>query len=951
MAAFNYPCPGIGSTAKRVLASLGLVTIIALSTTAAQAQPDFITFESGQVRPLAMTPDGSTLLAVNTPDNTLEVFSIVLGELTHTDSIPVGMEPVAVAARNNTEVWVVNFLSDSVSVVDLSLSPPRVVRTLLVGDEPRDIVFAGTGGTDRAFISTAHRGQHLEATGRSAQLTTAGVGRADVWVFNATNLGTALGGTPVDVLTFFADTPRALAVTPDRSTVYVAAFYSGNQTTTVTETVVCNGFQVSGGTDCGTGAPGGVPGPDDNANGDPAPETGVIVKFDQSSGEWRDAIGRDWSGAVPFTLPDHDVFSFNANTLASINTFDHVGTTLFNMVVNPDPLNPKVYVTNFEQPNHLRFEGPGNHGGSTVQGHLSESRITVLDPSGPSATPRHLNKHINYANLHTNAGADHNAIEAQKTHSLATPMQPVVNSAGDTLYLAAFGSARIGVFATAQIENDSFDPTVDSANYIDTGGGPSGLVLDEANERLYVLTRFANRVEVIDLNTNDQVETHNLHNPEPTAVVDGRPFLYDANLTSGNGEASCSSCHIFGDMDHLAWNLGDPDGVVTTNSQPQAVNIPLGNKTTFHPMKGPMTTQTLRGLATHGSMHWRGDRVDGFFGLDPCSEPEGAACSEEHGFNNFIVAFEGLVGMQGTITATQMQQFTDFALQIMLPPNPVRPLDRSFTAGVGTAPDIYGTPDLQGTITDTVSDCQGCHRFEPSAGFFGSGGGKTFEGEPQVFKVAHLRNVYQKVGMFLQSGNQVRGFGILHDGSVDTVKTFLNSGPFQLNNTQENALQQFVLQFDTDLAPMVGQQVTLTSTNGAVANPRINEMVAQAGTHYNSLMLGGDVPECDVIVKGVIAGESRGAVRLASGQFQPDRADDTLLTLNQVRNLVGADTPATFTCVPPGSGVRMGINRDRDTVLDGDDNCPATFNSNQRDKDHDGIGNACDPDYVAPVGC
>ena len=31
----------------------------------------------------------------------------------------------------------------------------------------------------------------------------------------------------------------------------------------------------------------------------------------------------------------------------------------------------------------------------------------------------------------------------------------------------------------------------------------------------------------------------------------------------------------------------------------------------FHPMKGPMTTQSLRGMANHGPMHWRGDRTGG----------------------------------------------------------------------------------------------------------------------------------------------------------------------------------------------------------------------------------------------------------------------------------------------------------------------------------------------------
>jgi DNA-binding beta-propeller fold protein YncE len=112
------------------------------------------------------------------------------GGLSFAASVSVGMEPVAVAARSNAEVWVVNHLSDSISIVDLSGPVPGVKRTLLVGDEPRDIVFAlpacvdlfdtgqpvETGGSpnglcdnngitvgtagDRAFITTAHRGQH-----------------------------------------------------------------------------------------------------------------------------------------------------------------------------------------------------------------------------------------------------------------------------------------------------------------------------------------------------------------------------------------------------------------------------------------------------------------------------------------------------------------------------------------------------------------------------------------------------------------------------------------------------------------------------------------------------------------------------------------------------------------------------------------------------------------------
>src|SRR5579872_702254 len=137
------------SQRKRWMFALGALLVVsaivsaALFTRAVSAAsngPSFVEFESGQVRPIAMSPDGTKLFATNTPNGTLEVFNITSSGLTPLARVPVGMEPVAVAARNNNEVWVANHLSDSVSVVSLS-GTPHVVRTLLVGDEPRDIVF------------------------------------------------------------------------------------------------------------------------------------------------------------------------------------------------------------------------------------------------------------------------------------------------------------------------------------------------------------------------------------------------------------------------------------------------------------------------------------------------------------------------------------------------------------------------------------------------------------------------------------------------------------------------------------------------------------------------------------------------------------------------------------------------------------------------------------------
>ena len=116
---FGCISPSVGpSNTCRLMVALALACALYLST--AQAA-DFVAFESGPVRPMALSPDGSRLYAVNTPDNRLEIFTVSdAGTLVHAASVPVGLEPVAVAVRNASEVWVVNHLSDSVSIVNTS---------------------------------------------------------------------------------------------------------------------------------------------------------------------------------------------------------------------------------------------------------------------------------------------------------------------------------------------------------------------------------------------------------------------------------------------------------------------------------------------------------------------------------------------------------------------------------------------------------------------------------------------------------------------------------------------------------------------------------------------------------------------------------------------------------------------------------------------------------------
>jgi DNA-binding beta-propeller fold protein YncE len=921
----------------------------------------FTAFESGQVRPLAISADHRLLYATNTPDNRVEIFRIAGRELVPIASVPVGLEPVALA-EHGRELWVVNHLSDSVSIVDVSV-PQRahVARTLLVGDEPRDIVFAGRGG-GRAFITTAHRGQN---TGRDPQLTTPGSGRADVWVFDAARPGASLGGTPLTVITLFADTPRALAVTPDGATVYAAAFESGNRTTVVHERLVTGN--------------GGLPPPFTNALGDPAPGAGLIVRrrIDPVDGQphWLDNVGRRWDDQVKLGLPDKDVFAIDAIASPPVArpgaVFAGVGTVLFDMAVHP--VTGKLYVANTEARNDVRFEGHNAFGptqgapAGSVRGHFSDSRITVIDPATGAVQPRHLNKHIDYA-------AD--GTPAEVARSLALPTGMAFSPDGATLYVAALGSSKVGVFSTAELEADTFVPAQDRQIAL-TGGGPTGLALDGASGLLYVLTRFDNAISIVDPRARRQIGHVAMFNPEPPSLVAGRRFLYDAALTSGHGDAACASCHVFGDFDSLAWDLGDPDGASEPAPGPFAIDpVDIGLPRPFlHPLKGPMTTQSLRGLANHGPMHWRGDRTGGTDAtlqvVLPSAQPDTGSFDEQAAFRKFNVAFTGLLGRSAQLSDAQIQAFTDFMLQVTYPPNPIRNLDSSLTPDQQAGRDFYfsHTPDGRELVSDGNHNCNGCHVLDPRGnaefhvaypGFFGTDGTYSFDSETQIFKIPHLRNMYQKVGMFGMGdtllpgddsglliflpapyndtgflGDQVRGFGFLHDGSVDTLFRFhgvsafvrddrFNPGGIPIithpddpaqaraeltaNVTQRRQIEAFMMAFDSNLAPIVGQQVTLAADSGADVEARIALLEARAAA--------GD---CDLVVHGVLAVRPVGFLYdPAAARFVPDTARGAALGDAALRSLrwIG---PLTFTAVPPQSGHRIALDRDLDGVLNGDE--------------------------------
>jgi hypothetical protein len=81
-----------------------------------------------------------------------------------------------------------------------------------------------------------------------------------------------------------------------------------------------------------------------------------------------------------------------------------------------------------------------------------------------------------------------------------------------------------------------------------------------------------------------------------------------------------------------------------------------------------------------------------------------------------------------------------------------------------------------------------------------------------------------------------------------------------------------------------------------------------------------DAGECDLVAKGRIAEHEAGFLYLGGGRFQPDRRAVPAILDRDLRRLVTASgAELTYTGAPLGSGRRIGIDRDLDGALDGDE--------------------------------
>jgi hypothetical protein len=111
---------------------------------------------------------------------------------------------------------------------------------------------------------------------------------------------------------------------------------------------------------------------------------------------------------------------------------------------------------------------------------------------------------------------------------------------------------------------------------------------------------------------------------------------------------------------------------------------------------------------------------------------------------------------------------------------------------------------------------------------------------------------------------------------------------------------------NSNVAPVVGQQITLRKHAVLASLPRLGLLRDRA-----------EEGECDLVAKTSL-GREVGFYYLSNGTFVTDLELIHPLPAAAVV-LLAQISPVTFTCVPPGSGVRAGIDRDLDGALDGDE--------------------------------
>lgn len=635
--------------------------------------------------------------------------------------------------------------------------------------------------------------------------------------------------------------PRALTTDAAGTRVFVAFQHSGNQTTVLAA---------------------------DHAPVPPAPTNPALATAPQTA-----LIVPSSDRRIPYAVLDHDVAEISVSTLQVTRYLSGAGTLLFDLALRPN--SEDLWIANTEARNLVRFE-------PVLRGHIADNRLTRFNLTSQDRALHDLNPGIDYATLPNAAARD---------LALAQPTALAFTPDGLHVWVAASGSDRVAcIDANTGSIRDRVDLRRDSPSLV---RGPRGLALDAARNRLYVLNKLANTLSVIDSDSGALLSEVPVgsHDPTPPEIRRGRGFLFDARL-SGNGIASCATCHPDTDRDGLAWDLGDPAGpmIQVTGANLAAHDIRVRNRP-MHPMKGPMVTQTLRGMSPTNLFHWRGDRPT---------------------LHDFNATFPALLGGP-PIPAADIDSLQSYLNTVRHHPNPNRLLD-------GALPLTFrgGNPRQGKALFDIhINHCGVCH-----AGPIGSNNNiddlRNFGGI-QSIKTPPLQTTYQRALLDTRAGaTNVSGFGLGHDGTVGNQ--FLPTVHFyeldELVGQDFTDVTSYVLCFDSGTHPAVGWNRTVTTTNCVDPTFLAALSTLQAQASFTN--------RCSLVAHGFLRG------RVRHFQFDPriqayipDRAADPALSGAELLGSMADDDSLNFLVGLPSQGALLGIDRNQDGAADGNEPIPA----------------------------
>ncbi len=696
------------------------------------------TTETAPTHPLEASADGVFL--AHTATGYIHRFAIANGTLVEQAKRHICEEPGAVRAHGRS-VFVV--CPAARALIELDAKSLGTKRTLALPAEPADLVFAGK----RAFV----------ALPRTRALI----------VLDPKN------GKTIATMALAMSEPRALAT--DGEKVYVLGYRTGNGTTVLPGAVIdrqqiAAQFNAASHPDSPAQGRNPVPNlpegfvPAKNVALPRAPQSGLIVR-QQDDGVWRDDAGRDWSefvsgeraplaGRKPgWALPDNDLAIVSSKLRLTYRS------SLLTHGLAIASIDGDVAIAAIEAHNQIRFE-------PNLRGRFVRHELLIGRPEDLSRTAAHdLNPHIDVQGQGSpnTSIAEVRAIVADKHH----------------FYLAAAGSDRIVIM----------NRRARSIAQLPVPAAPIALALYEG--QLLLFSRDTAQLSAIDLDRRAMTQTIDIRPAPDARLALGRRWLTNARLTSANGTQSCAGCHLDGHVDRLAWDLGDPAGEM----KPFAGNCftDAGRRCTdWHPMKGPMVTQSLRDIIGREPFHWRGDRI---------------------GIHDFKQTYTKLLGRSAAPSDADLDQLKAYLSQLKSPRNPFLTsagklptrLDLNAIAGIG-APRRSSWPignAARGLVRFRSEKlaapfaCVHCHALPHGLAPTdrGMAGGSALPDGPngeahhglssltglgQTFKVPALVGLHDKINPYV-------GIGFGHDGTQLTLADFVRTRNLSISDEQAEA--------------------------------------------------------------------------------------------------------------------------------------------------------------------